>query len=95
MDKSAIVIGQSIACDKYIIEKSYQLFDYIGLLPLTNYVLYIQGVNDTNIHIIILYCIHVSRFTTKYVSPALQQAELETVGKTTSTHGNMEVSCTQ
>lgn len=32
------------------------------------------------------------RFTTKYVSPALQQTELEAVGKTTTTHGNMEVS---
>ena len=35
--------------------------------------------------------IYVFRFTTKYVSPGLQQTELEAVGKTTTTHGNMEV----
>ena len=44
----------------------------------------------------LLLCIHIYytavRFTTKYVSPALQQTELEAVGKTTTTYGNMEVS---
>ena len=42
---------------------------------------------------IILNIMHLSlyRYTTKNVSPALQQTELEAVGKTTSTHGNMEV----
>ena len=32
------------------------------------------------------------RFTTKHVSPALQQTELEAMGKSATTHGNMEVS---
>ena len=41
-------------------------------------------------HSLIALCLSV-RFTTKHVSPALQQTELQAVGKTTTTHGNMEV----
>ena len=48
-----------------------------------------MGINKADYSIIAL-CLSV-RFTTKHVSPALQQTELQAVGKTTTTYGNMEV----
>ena len=36
-------------------------------------------------------CKSINRFTTKHISPALQQLELQSFGKAVTVHGNMEV----
>lgn len=47
----------------------------------------------TCMHFLIINSIatHAYRFTTKHISPALQQLELQSFGKSVTVHGNMEV----